>query len=213
VVNPQEENLDYLKDIKVGSEHAQRVLDDFRDNPDKFENNRIGLDAVAAYYNFYYQSQKPKMDYPIDANSSIGRNDDLFNLLSTNELSTKAHQAIRHSVPDILLRQSFRSANGEFHVIDSPTRGIVVPYKAGDELIKDLCSAFGLEKQGKLLKQAQLYSVNLFDHQFKILVEAGAIQEVQEGAGIYYLDKQYYSDEFGWSDKPVGDMEVLIIGE
>jgi CRISPR-associated endonuclease/helicase Cas3 len=210
VVNPQEENLDQLKDIKVGREHAQRVLDDFRDTPDTFGNDRIGSDAVAAYYNFYYQSQKDLMDYPVDANSSAGRNDDLFNLLSTNELSTKAHQAIHHSAPDILLRQSFRSANGEFRVIDSPTRGVIVQYKNGKQVITELCGAFMLEKQGKLLKQAQRYSVNLFDHQFRKLLEAGAIQEAQEGAGIYYLDKQYYSDEFGWSEKPVNSMDLLI---
>ncbi len=219
VVNPQEENLDQLKDIKVGREHAQRVLDDFRETPDKFGNDRIGLDAVAAYYNFYYQSQSGKMDYPVDVNSSAGRNDDLFNLLSTNELSTKNYQgAHQGDSPDILLRQSFRSASGEFHVIDSLTRGVIIQYKKeekkggekdGEELVKDLCGAFALEKRGKLLKQAQRYSVNLFDHQFNNLFRVGAIKEVQEGAEIYYLDKQYYSDEFGWSEKPVNSMDLL----
>lgn len=219
VVNPQEENLDQLKDIKVGREHAQRVLDDFRDAPDTFGNDRIGLDAVAAYYNFYYQSQKDKMDYPVDVDSSAGRNDDLFNLLSTNELSTKNYQgAHQGDSPDILLRQSFRSASGEFRVIDSLTRGVIIQYKKedkkdgekdGEELVKDLCGASAVEKQSKLLKCAQRYSVNLFDHQFRKLIEAGAIQEVQQGAEIYYLDKQYYSDEFGWSEKPVNSMNLL----
>ena len=112
-------------------------------------------------------------------------------------------------MPDILLRQSFRSASGEFRVIDSPTRGVIVPIGKGRRIITELCGAFGLEKKGKLLKQAQRYSVNLFDHQLNGLLKIGAIQEVQD-AGIYYLDKQYYSKEFGWSDKPVGDMDVLI---
>jgi len=211
VVNPQEENLDRLKDIQVGREHAQRVLDDFKDAPDNFENDRIGLDAIAAYYDFYFHSREDKMNYPVDANSAVGRNDDLFNLLSVNELSTKNYQkAHQESSPDILLRQSFRTASGEFRVIDSPTRGVIVPYKDGARIITELCGAIGLEKQGKLLKQAQRYSVNLFDHQMKKLLEAGAVREVQEGAGIVYLDKQYYSDEFGWSEEPVRAMEALI---
>jgi CRISPR-associated endonuclease/helicase Cas3 len=50
----------------------------------------------------------------------------------------------------------------------------------------------------------------LFDHQLKKLLQAGAIQEVQEGAGIYYLNEQYYSEEFGWSDEPVSDMTLHI---
>ena len=32
---------------------------------------------------------------------------------------------------------------------------------------------------------------------------------MQEGAGIYYLDTQYYSEEFGWSDEPVNSMATL----
>jgi len=211
VVNPQVENLDRLKDIKTGRDHAQRVLDDFRDNPESFENDRIGLNAVAAYYDSYYQSRKDEMDYPVNANSPVGRNDDLFNLLSMNELSTKAYQAIHHSAPEILLRQSFRTAGGEFRVIDSRTRGVVVPYKEGVEVINELCCAFGLEKQGKLLKKAQRYSVNLFEYRFKELFDAGAIMEVQEGAGIYHLNERYYSEEFGWSDNPVSDMMVHIL--
>jgi CRISPR-associated endonuclease/helicase Cas3 len=210
IVNPQEENLDRLEDIKIGREHAQRVLDDFRDSPHAFGNDRIGLNAIAAYYDFYYQSRKDEMDYPVRADSPVGRSDNLFSLLSQNKLSTDAYASIYHSAPAILLRQSFRTASREFQVIDSPTRGVVAQYKDGHKIITELSGAFGLEKQGKLLKQAQRYSVSLFAYQFDKLLEAGAIQEVQEGAGIYYLDKQYYSDEFGWSDEPVSDMEVLI---
>lgn len=211
VVNLGEENLDKLKDIKIGREHAQRVFDDFSVAPEEFGKDRIGLNAIVTYYNFYYQAQKDQMYYPVNANSTVGRNDDLFNLLSMNKLSVTAYKAThKDAAPDILLRQSFRTANGEFQVIDSSTRGVVVPYKDGKEIITELCGAFALEKQGKLLKLAQRYSVNLFDHQLRKLLEAGAIHEAHEEVGIYYLDERYYSEEFGWSDKPVSDMKTLI---
>lgn len=211
VVNPQEENLAKLKDIKSGREHAQWVLDDFKDNPEMFENDRIGLKAIAHYYNSYYQAQKDEMDYPVSALSAVGRNDDLFSLLSQNKPSADAYLGLYHATPEILLRQSFRTASREFRVIDSPTRGVVVPYEGGEKVITELCGAFGLEKQGKLLKQAQRYSVNLFDHQFKKLFAGGAIKEVQPEAGIYYLDEQYYGRELGWSDEPVKDMTIRIV--
>jgi len=212
VVNPREENLDRLKDIQSGREHAQRVFDDFRDTPEEFENDPIGLEAITRYYHQYYTAHERELDYPVKKDSPIiGRDDKLFNLLSMNELSTKNYQAAHQgSSPDILLRQSFRSASGEFRVIDSPTRGVIVPYGDGENIITELCGAFGLEKQGKLLKQAQRYSVNLFDHQFRDLLKTGAIQEVQEDAGIYYLDERYYSQEFGWSEEPVSDMKTQI---
>lgn len=211
VVNPQEENLDKLVDIKIGREHAQRVLDDFRDAPDDFGNDRIGLNAIATYYTFYYQTRENLMDYPVNSNSVIGRNDYLFNLLSMNELSVGAYKATHQNIaPEILLRQSFKSAAEEFRVIDSPTRGVVVPYGDGKEIIGELCSAFGLKQQGKLLKRAQPYSVNLFDHQLRKLLEAGAVQEAQDGTGIYYLNEQYYSEEFGWGEEPVNNMPIYI---
>ncbi|HXQ38604.1 MAG TPA: hypothetical protein VN843_31675, partial [Anaerolineales bacterium] len=135
-----------------------------------------------------------------------GRDDDLFNLLSINSLSVKAHR----TAPEIQFVQSFQSAAKAFRVIDSPTRGVVVPYQEGDEIIKDLCGASDLDKEYKLLKKAQRYSVNLFRHKFEKLEKAGAIHEVQKGAGVFYLNKEYYSKDFGWSDEPVSSSEVLI---
>jgi len=212
VVNPQEENLDRLKDIQSGREHTQRIFDDFKDNPEDFESDLIGLEAITRYYRQYYTAHERELDYPVKRDSPIiGRDDKLFNLLSMNELSTKNYQAAHHgNPPDILLRQSFRSASGEFRVIDSPTRGVIIPIGKGRRIITELCGAFGLEKKGKLLKQAQRYSVNLFDHQFRNLQQAGAIQEVQEDAGIYYLNNQYYSEEFGWSEEPVNNLITQI---
>lgn len=213
VVNPLEENLDRLQDIKAGREKAQTVLDDFKDSPERFGNDRIGLNAIAEYYRYYYQVKKNEMHYPVTKNSLVGRDDDLFNLLSVNTLSVGEYLRIHQTqaAPDILLCQSFQSAAKSFNVIDSVTRGVVVPYGKGEEVILDLCGASELEKQVKLLKRAQRYSVNLFAHQFDKLFEIGAIKEVQPGAGIYHLDEQYYSKEFGWSDEPVSDMKTLLV--
>jgi CRISPR-associated endonuclease/helicase Cas3 len=211
VVNPKEENLGRLNDIQSGREHAQWVLDDFKDNPEDFGSDPIGLETITSYYNRYYNAHENELDYPVNTNSQIERDDTLFNLLSVNKLSTANYKA-RHQqqAPEIFLRQSFRSASGEFRVIDTPTRGVIVPYREGENIITELCGVFELEKQGKLLKQAQRYSVNLFDHQFRELLTTGAIQEVQEDAGIYYLDERYYSKEFGWSNEPVSDMITQI---
>lgn len=211
VVNPQEENLDRLKDIKSGCEHAQRVLDDFNDYPESFGNNRIGLDSIAYFYKLYYAAHQNELYYPVGKNSIVGREDTLYNLLSVNALSDKAYQAIQHSAPDILLRQSFHTAGREFRVIDSPTRGVIVPYQDGKQIITELCGAFGLENQGELLRRAQRYSVNLFKYQFVKLFEAGAINEVLPEAGIFHLSELYYSEEFGWSDKPINDVTMLLI--
>jgi len=141
----------------------------------------------------------------------IGTDDNLFNLLSLNTLSVGAYQGKYKTALEMLFLQSFQSAAKAFRVIDSPTRGVVVPYQEGDEIIKDLCRTPELEKEYKLLKKAQRYSVNLFQRDFDNLYKAGAIYEVQKGAGVFYLDKQYYSKDFGWSEEPVNPMEVQIV--
>ena len=85
-----------------------------------------------------------------------------------------------------------------------------MPYGEGKALIAALSSASELANRYILLRQAQRFSINLYEHQFTKLVKIGAIHEVQQGAEIYYLDEQYYSQEFGWSEEPVGEMETLI---
>ncbi|NLF51876.1 MAG: CRISPR-associated helicase Cas3', partial [Leptolinea sp.] len=211
VVNLEEENLDRLEEIKIGREHTQRVLDDFVENAESFDNDRIGLDSIATYYSFYYQARKDEMSYPVDGNSPVGRNDELFNLLSRNSVAVQSYQRNNQTQPDLVLRQSFSTAAKAFHVIETMSRGVVVPYEEGETVIADLCGVQELDKQYKLLKKAQRYSVNLFTHQFESLFNAGAIKEVQTGAGIFHLNERYYSEEFGWSDEPVKDMKTHIV--
>ncbi len=202
VVNPSEENTEKLKDIQIGIGKAERVLDEFKDNPEAFENDKIGLEVMETYYKYYFYDRKDEMRYKVGANSPVGREDDLFSLLSANTLSAKGSS-------EIPFKQSFQTASKMFRAIDSMTQGVVVPFGEGEEIIKGLCGAYDLEKQYDLIKKAQRYSVNLFPYQFKKMADNNAIREVQKGAGIYYLDDQYYSEKFGWSDDPVNGMKFL----
>lgn len=211
VVNPAEENLAQLKDIIEGSDVANRVLDDFAEEPEAFDHDLIGLKAMAHYYRCHFARRKDEMNYPVAAKSSVGRDDDLFNLLALNTLSEIEYGRRHRAIPELEFKQSFQTAAREFRVIDSVTQGVVVPYADGKEIISALCGAAELEREYKLLKRAQRYSVNLFAHEFKRLAQARIIQEVQEGAGVYYLDEQYYSQDFGWSEEIVNDMSFQCV--
>ncbi|MFZ2628846.1 MAG: CRISPR-associated helicase Cas3' [Rugosibacter sp.] len=210
VVNPQNENLGTLTDIKEGRDKAERVLDDYEADPDKFGHDRIGPEAMKWYYQNYFFARASQMDYPVNP-SDTGRNDTLLNMLSANASAT-ADFKTRHP-EDALphLRQSFMTAAKAFNAIDAPTRGVIVPYgKAGRELVADLCSAFDVEKQFKLLKRAQQFTVNVFPNMLSALMDAQAVHPVQEGTDILHLDPRYYSPEFGLSTEPVQLMEALI---
>lgn len=211
IINPKEENLARLKDIKIGRDKAERILGEFKSNPDQFDGDILGLNAMERYYHYYFYERKDEMCYQLSSTSETGRSDNLFELLSTNKLSVGAYQRANHqSSPPIPMRQSFMTASKAFHPIDSPTQGVIVPYKKeGEWIISELCAAKYLEKQYPLLKQAQRYSVNVFSNMFEKLANQKIIHEVQKGTGIYYLDKQYYSDKYGLSETVVNEMEVL----
>jgi len=210
IVNPQDEDLTKLDDIRIGKENAERVLDEYKIDPNKFDEDILSPAMMNLYYTYYFYARKEKMNYPVGSNSVVGREDNLFDLLSNNRLSVQEHERIHGSPPALPLRQSFQTASKAFRAIDSPTRGIIVPYgEKGKKIINDLCSAFDLDKQYGLLKKAQRYSVNVFPRTFEELGRQTAIHEAQEGTGVFYLDAQYYSDDIGLSTKIVNEMEIL----
>lgn len=214
IVNPAEENLDKLKDIKIGANDAERVLREFKKNPNAFDKDRIGLKAMEQFYTYYFYNRKDQMSYPISSdNKEIGRNDNLFSLLSLNSISVQEYQRKnKDALPIIPLKQSFQSAAKAFYAIDSPARGVIVPYgQEGEEIINQLCSVNMLEKQYKLLKAAQRFSVNLYPYELEDMCsnDKKAIQEVQKDSGIFYMNYQYYSGEFGWSKEIINEMKNL----
>ena len=211
VINPSKQNLEQLPDIHIGSEISERVLSEYARNPELFDYDLIGLKSMANYYKYYYYARKNEMKYPVGKNSLIGREDDLYNLLSMNSVSVSEYERINGSAPRISFKQAFQSAARMFQVVGSPTAGVVAPYgETGEEIIAKLCCAYDLGREKKLIRKAQRYSVNLFPHEFRALADQEVIKEVQKGTGIFYLDKTHYHDKMGWTLETDSSMENLI---
>lgn len=211
VVNPMEENVDRLKDIQCGKDITERLFADVEAGMENFEGNLIGPKAIERYFEYFFFARHQEMDYPVSA-QTIGRDDTLLNLLSVNSMALEEYRRTHQdTAPTIYLKQSFMSAARSFKVIDAPTRGIIVPYgEAGRDLINKLCSTHEVEKQFKLLRRAQQYTVNIFPHVLDQLQKAGAVHEIQPDVDVHYLaDSRYYNQAFGLSQTPEGIMEVL----
>lgn len=196
VVNPAEENIKTLDDIKIGQETTKRVLSESE------HCDFLSPSAIERYFSYYFYDRAEVMKYPLSA-KQVGRSDFMLNLLSDNPLN------IGRTLPG-LLRQSFKTAGEEFKAIDAPTQGVIVPYKQGKEIIARLCADCDPALTRELLKKAQKYSVNVFPNIWKILVDERAIYPVQDGEEIYCLDERYYSKEFGLSTEPVNVMDAQI---
>lgn len=211
VVNAADESLDMLKDIRYGRDVTERILDEATAGEWEFDGNLVAPDAISRYFDYYFFARRDEMSYPVSA-QTIGHEDTLLNLLSTNAMAVKDFERSHRTAPNIYLRQSFMSAAKAFKAIDAPTRGVIVPYgEEGKELIGELCAAFDVEKQGALLRSAQQYTVNVFPHELKWLQEQGAVHPIQDGIDILYLQTPYYSEEFGLGLSPDGPMEVLCV--
>jgi CRISPR-associated endonuclease/helicase Cas3 len=209
IVNPREENLDRLVDIRLGRDKAERVLDDYEEDPERFGKNLLGPEAMRWYYQNYFFARSETMEYPVSA-QSLGHNDSLLNLLSVNSMAVAEYGRRNGEAPNFYLRQSFMAAAKAFRAIDAPTQGVIVPYsEAGGGVIADLCAAHLPEKDFKLLRLAQQFTVNVFPHVLDRLMRTGAVEEVLKGTGILFLDPRHYSREFGLSETPVEEMEVL----
>lgn len=214
VVNPrpEDESLSRLIDIQIGRDKAEGILNDYEADPASFGGNCIGLAAMERYYRDYFFARAEDMSYSISP-EVIGRDDDLFNMFSTNSKAVRDYAQTHRHAPAVFFRQSFMSASKAFKAIDTPTQGIIVPHSAaGKDLVADLCAAYLPDKEFDLLRRAQQYSVNVFPHQLEALSRANAIREIRDGTGILYLaDARYYSAEFGLSDVPQELMEVLCV--
>jgi len=195
VVNPLNENIGRLKDISAGRDVAQRVLSEGFDD-------MLGHDAITQYFSYYFfkRAEENYLDYRVPK-EWLERDDTLLNILSENRFAGGNRNQ---------LTQSFMTAGKVFKAIDSPTQAVIVPHnQQARDLINDLCSvvkAFDSDRYHQLLKKAQQYSVNVFPTVWENLIRQRAVCEIQPGEGIYFLDEQYYSPEFGLSQEPCAPM-------
>ncbi len=208
VLNPDQETVDILKDIKVGKEKAERVLSEgFVD--------LVAPDAIEQYFRYYFFDRSDDMIYPL-ASKSLNRDENLLNLLSNNPncycKDPKRDYADPKPTKLPLLRQAFMEAGRQFKAIDAPTQSVIIRHDGGVDLVNELCAVakeFDPHRYYELLRKAQKFSVNVFPNVWQKLLKAEAVQEIQPEHGIYYLKDQYYSKAFGLSTELVSQQPFL----
>lgn len=194
IVDPLDESLGKLEDIKKGKEISKRVISEFEEDK-KTNDGEVDLLSskyMERYFELYFYQRKDEMDYPVDIKES-GTKDNILNLLSTN---VNAVNAMSRRDNRKLLPFAFKTAGKYYKAIDSITRGVIVPYEKGKDVINRLCSSANPREISDLLRRAQKYSINLFEFQLDSLFKEGYIHETQEGSGILYLLEGLY-DNYG----------------
>ena len=223
-----------LAAIKLGQETTQRILNEYKAEPVRFDHDLLSEKALNQYYHYTFHKQAAEMSYPLSPNKNanqqpeIPQQTSILDLLSLNTASINA--AENHSNPsqntqgglELPLKQAHSTAAQSFRVIDAPTIGIIVPYqdhqdkdqrtRDGAAIIGELAASYAneditLAQQVRLHKQTQQYTVNIFPHTLEKLKAINAIRPIQPDTDIYQLDDRHYHTDLGITLEALSDQQ------
>ncbi len=198
-----------LEEIASAQNITLRILDEWKEAMGDVPFDLSDPRQMSIFFQYHFFDRQHLMDYKVK-HPPAERDDTLLRMLGRNGMAV-ADGPQPHLRPGGLM-QSFMSAAQEFRAIDSVTQGVVVPFgEKGQEIVNLLCSTRDLDRQFRLLREAQQYSVNLFPHEFSSLQLKGAIHEAQLGTGVLCLQPGFYSEEFGLDLEGMGRMETLHV--
>ncbi|HDI3185802.1 TPA: CRISPR-associated helicase Cas3' [Vibrio cholerae] len=194
VLNPAEESVGMLQDIKAGIAAANRIFTEFS------EEDLLKPKTMSQYFQYYFYDRHKEMTYPAKQDQSI------LNLLSSNQRNI-------NKTP-FVLRQSFMTAAKQFKAIDAPMHSVIVPFNdEAQSIITELCALdmrFDAKSYSSLLKAAQKYSVNIFPNVWQKLTDQQAVYPIAQDEAVFYLSEEFYSQDFGLSLEVTNTQQDLI---
>lgn len=197
-----------LAEIREGRRVARMVLGRWRREHPAEEFPLDSTEAMQTYYRSYFFDRRDDMMFDVNLESKGGGSSNLLDLLGANSVIANSRRGGEPLDRGILLH-SFHTANEAFALMQ-PTQGIVVPYRErGKEIVNKLCGSFDLAVEWQLLRQAQPFTVSVYEHQFGQLQRNGAVYEVGDGTGVFCLRPEFYHHEFGLREN-AGPLEDLL---
>jgi len=195
VVDHAEENLNHLREVKVGKEISKRILIDLKRDPNHHGGNILSTQAMNRYFQEFYKELSSSLDYSIP---KLGLN--MTELLMSNREHSSYNLAYKHQKGETLplfIINSYRTAAENFHVIENRTTSVIVPYgEEGRDVIAKLNGDETIEGLSRLLKQAQKFTVNLFNYETERLDQNNGLVSLLDGK-ILALKESAYNEEFG----------------
>lgn len=190
IVNYIEENLAKLREINDAKVATTSLLIEHNKENSIYDN--LMSDASIRYY--YHRLYKGFPSKYCDFYYGLG-DFYIYDKLAMN----KKYSNQKTSNKTTIFTQAFKSAGKAFEVFEQDTTEVVVPYKKGRDLIRNLFSdeaKFNLAYCKKLISECRGYTVSIYEYQKKHLLENGGITYI-ESCGTYVMTDGYYSDEIG----------------
>ncbi|WP_017472785.1 CRISPR-associated helicase/endonuclease Cas3 [Amphibacillus jilinensis] len=194
LIDHEEESLKWLPEINIGKKITNKMLVDLSENPNSHGGDLLSRQALEYFFKNFYKEMAYDLDYPIKA-LAVKMTDLLINDRSKSDWYSAYSSKNSEKFP-MFSHGSFQTAARHFSVIANQTTSILVPYGDGKEVIADINGNEKIEDWSLLFRQAQHYSVNVYDQEFSRLKDAGAIIVYFDGQ-LFSLDESYYSREYG----------------
>ena len=194
MIDHAEENLKHLHEIRKGKEITKRMLTDLQRDELAHGGYLLSDKAMRFYFEQFYADVKPLLKFEIP---KLKQN--MMKLLFAKPLDNQYFQDYCQSYakrPPLYLLNSPRTAADHFHVIEDLTTPVIAPYGEGAHIIAELNGASRIEDLGRLLREAQQYTVNLFPHEKSKLDQNQGLEACLDGQ-ILVLREGAYSEEFG----------------
>lgn len=189
ILNIMDEKLDKLLDIKRGKDATLELLEEFKTNPERFNSDLTSDVAIEKYYDtLYKQLSQGAMNFYVRE-----RNCSLLDLLSrNNKYSDNPSECF-------YFRQAFKTAGELFKCFDDESIDVIVPYKEGKDVIRQLqeCENWEYDRKKELLQKAKSFSVSIYKYQQKKLEEEKGLQWIG-GREIAFLSEEYYNNITGF---------------
>ncbi|MGE6577998.1 CRISPR-associated helicase Cas3' [Paenibacillus xylanexedens] len=206
IIRSSDEVLTNLPEIQIGAEKTERVLQEFEDDPGSLGDDLLSSKAMSRYFEYYFNDIGDKMHYPIP---KLEQN--LFDLMDRNRYYVDAYKKKHDCRPEVVNHYAIATAEKYFEDISTNATPVIVPYgEEGKELILDLNGAIEPGEMSQLLRKAQQYTVNIYDHELRALEKNGDVRPLLHGH-VLALREPAYSDDFGVESKGEGAWEPMMI--
>lgn len=194
VIDHEEENLDYLKEIKAGKEIARKILLDIKRNPTNHGGHILSHLAMEKYFKEFYTEFEFDLNYSIP---KLGK--EMTELLVANKKKSSYYQAYcskeKSGLP-LFLVNSYKTAAEHFHVINDHTTSVIVPYGEGKDIIAELNGKRSITELTHLLQKSQQYNINLYHYERQQLEQNDGLVSYLDGS-LFVLKEAAYHPDFG----------------
>ncbi|BFH12619.1 hypothetical protein J6TS7_35570 [Paenibacillus dendritiformis] len=202
IIDHAEENLKHLKEIQIGKELTRAMLVDMKRDAAAHGGQLLSQQAMEYYFQRFYMRLEADLNYFV---SKLRK--DMTVLLYAGRMEADSYFQAYHQdrkkkgekdtwLP-LFLANSYGTAAQHFHVIDDHTRSVIVPYgEGGKEVIADLNGGGTIDDLTRLLKRAQQFTVNVYEHDLRQLDHSGGLESCLDGK-VLVLKEGAYSEHFG----------------